>query len=102
MVSPWDLQRMRYFCVLAHTGLLHHRSLFQEFGPFREECRWAADYEFLLCAQRQVRAAFLDQVTTVGLPGLSMTTRARYLRENFRIHSRHSDYGRVWASWVFI
>jgi len=32
----------------SHTGLLHHRSLFESFGPFDHAFRSAGDYEFLL------------------------------------------------------
>lgn len=42
----------------SHTGLLHHRSLFDTFGMFDSTYRSAGDYEFLLRTIKDGRARF--------------------------------------------
>ena len=42
----------------SHTGLLHHRSLFETFGLFDAGFRSAGDYEFMLRTMKDDRARF--------------------------------------------
>lgn len=48
--EPWERAKgaFRAYRCLPHSGLMHHRSLFELHGPFDESLRIAADYEFLL------------------------------------------------------
>ena len=48
--KPWEKISwlMQHGMPLPHTGLMHHRSLFNEYGLFDETFRIAADYELLL------------------------------------------------------
>lgn len=70
--QPWDWTKMTRFMCVAHPGLLHRRSLFDQFGQFSEEYRIAGDYEYLLRLGDTVAAAFAEEVTVnVGGAGLS-------------------------------
>jgi len=48
--ESWDKasKKFRSLMTLPHPGLMHHRSLFTEYGLFDDSFRIAGDYEFLL------------------------------------------------------
>jgi glycosyltransferase involved in cell wall biosynthesis len=48
--QPWEWARHRMFVAMSvpHTGMFHHRSLFEEHGPFDEGFTQLADYDFVL------------------------------------------------------
>ena len=50
----------------GHTGLLHHRSLFEQFGLFSAAFRSAGDYEFLLRTAREPGVRFFHAPLTVA------------------------------------
>jgi glycosyltransferase involved in cell wall biosynthesis len=56
---------LRGFC-LPQPGLMHHRSLFEQYGRFDESFRVAADYEFLL-RELKSQSAFYVPVLTVTM-----------------------------------
>lgn len=91
--QPWEWSKMVRFMCVAHPGLLHRRELFDRAGPFAEEYRIAADYEFLLRLGSEVSAAFVDEATVVvGGAGLSSDTMAT-LREMRLVQSRQPGIG---------
>jgi hypothetical protein len=51
---------------LPHTGLMHHRRLFEDHGPFDETFRIAGDYELLLRELKAGQALFAESIMTVG------------------------------------
>lgn len=57
--------RFRQVMTLPHPGLLHHRSLFEDFGPFDESYRIAGDYELLLRELKQGAAHFVESAGIV-------------------------------------
>jgi glycosyltransferase involved in cell wall biosynthesis len=62
--EPWP-QFRRHFLqghIIPHQAVFHHRSLFEEHGPFNEEFRVAGDYEFLLRELRERPALFVPGV----------------------------------------
>lgn len=70
----------------SHTGLLHHASLFGEFGLFDGAFRSAGDYEFLLRTGRdpRVRFHYLPMIVAqMGAGGMSTGAagRLRHYRE---------------------
>lgn len=71
---PWE-QAKRAFLqgfMIPHSGTLHHRELFERYGPFDESYRTAGDYEFLLRALVEREAQFVDRVVVdMRLGGMS-------------------------------
>lgn len=59
--EAWESAGRRFHHVMSmpHLGVMHHRSLFDEFGPFDESYRIAGDYEFLLRELRHAPAQFV-------------------------------------------
>ncbi len=59
--EAWESAGQRFHQVMSmpHLGVMHHRSLFDEYGSFDESYRIAGDYEFLLRELRQAPAQFV-------------------------------------------
>ncbi len=90
----WDFARMKRYQNIAHPGSLHLRELFHRFGNFDESYPIACDYEFLLRAGRDIRAAFVaEPVTLMGMSGQSNVQVWRAFRENRRIQNSHPEIG---------
>lgn len=96
--EAWSTRRMRMFMSVAHAGMPHHRTLFDKFGPFDTRFRIAGDYDFLLRAAADVRAAFLDEtVACMGGAGVSSTQLRRVRDESIRALSAAPIAGPFWA-----
>jgi len=89
--SPADFRGCRYN--LPHQAVFHHRSLFNEFGPFDTRFRIAADFDFLLRVLAHDEPAYLPglTVTHMQVGGLSSTRRnaPAVVREEIRLYRRH-------------
>jgi glycosyltransferase involved in cell wall biosynthesis len=97
--EAWSTQRMRMFMSVAHAGMPHHRSLFEKFGAFDTRFRIAGDYDFLLRAAADVRAAYLnDTVGVMGGGGVSSTQLRRVRDESMRALAAAPVAGRFWAA----
>ncbi len=95
---PWPQSRagLVWTLTLPHPGLLHHRSLFDDHGPFDETFRIVGDYELLL---RELKpsgpsgeAVFVPCVTVgFGHDGVSNSPRAMasMLAEISRVRVKH-------------
>jgi hypothetical protein len=98
--SPFDWSRMKRSHSIAHTGMLHHRRLFERWGHFDPQYRIAGDYEFLLRLGPSVRGVFLDRVyLAMGDAGVSSLNLVDALREARRIQARHAEIGAM-RSWL--
>ncbi len=92
--TRWDWGRMKRYQHIAHPASLHRRDLFARYGNFDESYPIACDYEFLLRAGRNIRAAFVaEPVTLMGISGQSNTQAWRAFRENRRIQATHPEIG---------
>lgn len=81
----WCQATMRRRMLIAHVGMPHHISLFEQFGEFDSTYRIAGDYHFLLRASAAVRAAFFDEVIAdVGAGGVSSTQFRQVRDESIR------------------
>lgn len=60
--SAWNWKVFRRYMNTMHVGWLHSRRLFDRYGEFDTSFRIAGDYEFLLRAGNELKAAFLDRV----------------------------------------
>jgi glycosyltransferase involved in cell wall biosynthesis len=97
--TAWDWERMKRHQHIAHPGSLHRRDLFARFGNFDEAYPIAFDYDFLLRAGRDIKAAFVaDSVALMGMSGQSNTQTWRAFRENRRIHASHPEIGTAAAA----
>ncbi len=95
---PWPQSRagLAWTLTLPHPGLLHHRSLFDDHGPFDETLRIVGDYELLL---RELKphgpsgeALFVPRVAVgFGHGGVSHSPRAMaaMLAEISRVRAWH-------------
>lgn len=99
--EPWDYSRMKWRMTVGHTGMLHHTSLFKEYGLFDVTYRIAGDYEFLLRAGRGIRAEYLsDPVVLMGGGGVSNTNLSVVHRESRRALIESSDFSGFYG-WFF-
>lgn len=67
--KPWGVvrERFRQIMCLPHTGLMHHRSLFETHGVFDESYRIGGDYEMLLRELRAGEARFVPGLMVAGM-----------------------------------
>lgn len=52
---------------LPHPGMMHHRSLFKQHGPFDESFCIAGDYEMLLRELKHAEALFIPNLVVAGV-----------------------------------
>lgn len=66
--EPWSRFRRHFLQghMVPHQAVFHHRSLFEEHGPFNETFRVAGDYEFLLRELAHRPALFVPDVIIAG------------------------------------
>ena len=72
--KPWNWPNFLSSMTCAHVGALHSSKLFEKYGFFDATYRIAGDYEFLMRAKAQLKAAFLPMVTVKMLSGGVSTT----------------------------
>jgi glycosyltransferase involved in cell wall biosynthesis len=67
--EDWRTARKRFgqIMCLPHTGLMHHRSLFETHGRFDESFRIGGDYELLLRELRTGEASFVPGLVVAGM-----------------------------------
>jgi glycosyltransferase involved in cell wall biosynthesis len=101
--EDWRTARRRFSQImcLPHTGLMHHRSLFETHGKFDESFRIGGDYELLLRELRNGEALFVPGLVVAGMGhgGVSSDPSAslRLMREFRRAQRRHGlRPGRHW------
>jgi glycosyltransferase involved in cell wall biosynthesis len=66
--EPWPKFRRHFLQghMLSHQSVFHHRTLFEEHGPFNETFRVAGDYEFLLRELAHRDALFVPDLIIAG------------------------------------
>lgn len=68
----WHWEGFKRNMCVVHPGSLHSSRLFKLYGEFDESFRIAGDYEFLLRAGKNLRTAFVDNITvTLAAGGVS-------------------------------
>jgi GT2 family glycosyltransferase len=67
--EEWRTARKRFAQIMCvpHTGLMHHRSLFEAHGTFDESFSIGGDYEMLLRELRSGDAMFLPDLVVAGM-----------------------------------
>lgn len=59
---PWDWMRFKGYMSVAHTGALHRRAYFEQYGQFDTSFRISGDYEMLLRCGTLLKAGFVNTV----------------------------------------
>ncbi len=69
MGASWDTVKGKFLSgmCLPHPGLMHNRSLFEQYGPFDESFRIAGDYEMLLRELKYAEALFISNLIVAGV-----------------------------------
>jgi glycosyltransferase involved in cell wall biosynthesis len=103
--EDWRSARGRFpqIMCLPHTGLMHHRSLFEAHGKFDASFRIGGDYEMLLRELRTGEALFVPGLVVAGMRhgGVSSDPAGslRMLREFRRAQRKHGlPAGRHWIT----
>lgn len=106
-----QIKRIYDGMVVPHTGLFHHRSLFEQFGQFDKSFSIAGDYEFFLRTIGKVKIDISTSCIEVvqAMDGISSRPRNRLVTMNefaaartMRGFPRHSWYSRylLMRAWV--
>lgn len=103
--SPWvqERHRFRQLNCLPHPGLLCHRDVFAQYGPFDESFRISGDYEFLLRELLHRDAYFVPDLTTVGMRTGGISSRSKTIRlgyEECRRAQRMHHIARPGLRWL--
>lgn len=104
--EDWQSAKRKFEQIMCipHTGLMHHRSLFDGYGGFDESFRIAGDYEMLLRELRVGQALFVPDLVVAGMrhggvssnPSGSLTL-LREFRRAQRMHGINRP-GRHWIA----
>lgn len=90
--EPWSWPAIKRSHVIAHPGMIHHRSVFLINGRYSEKYKIAGDYEFSLRLGKDVRAGFIDRVLVkMGNSGISNSRVNQVLKEVFLIQVKHPE-----------
>lgn len=88
---------------LCHPGLLHRRSLFQQFGTFDSRYKIAADFEFLLRLPPDIRTLDIPMVSVdIQDDGVSRQRFWQRIGEYRRVHAASPRIGtlKAWLYWA--
>ena len=89
--------------MVCHPGLLHRRTLFDQFGPFDIRYKIAADLDFLLRLPPDTRALHVDTVSViVEAGGVSRANVLSRLKEQRDVLEHCPRYGpaRAYLVWL--
>lgn len=90
--QPWSC-KMRDYCVIAHVGSMHKKTLFEDYGKYSLEYRICSDYEFLLRNYDFIVPDYLDVVTAkMRINGVSNNDAYTVLKETYVIKNKYSTF----------
>jgi len=111
MGRPWCevKERFQQLMSVPHPGLMHHRTLFEDYGLFDDCFKIAGDYDFLLRELSQRDALFVEDLTVAGMQeGGVSSDPAQSLRSLQEVRISHRKLGRKeaglfwWAAYIKI
>jgi glycosyltransferase involved in cell wall biosynthesis len=85
---------------LPHSGLMHHRKLFEDHGLFDESFKIAGDYEFLLRELKTNHALYADGILTVGFQ-MGGTADSSPVQSHWEIARARQKNGLRRLSWLW-
>ena len=95
--NPWNKLKKRFFQIncLPHPGLMHHHSIFEDYGRFDDSFIIAGDYELLLRELAIFNARYIP-LTMVGMQHGGLSTLAensitglQEMRVALRMHGKY-------------
>jgi glycosyltransferase involved in cell wall biosynthesis len=101
--SAFDYRRIGPRTVVCHPGLLHRRTLFEQYGLFDIRYRIAADLDFLLRLPSDTRALHVETVSViVEAGGVSRADVLSRLKEQRQVLQQCPRYGpgRAYLVWL--
>jgi glycosyltransferase involved in cell wall biosynthesis len=102
--EPWEKvgHRQRYENVVPHRGMMHHRTLFEDHGPFDTSFRIAGDYEFLRRELLTRPPLFIPGFEVVGGEWGGVSTNSEYIvktaAETKRAVDKQEGTNLIWQS----
>lgn len=91
--QAWDYKKLRYGMYIAHPGALHHKSLFNSYGVFREKFKIAGDYDFFIRSGKAIKSAFLEEpIVCMSNAGLSNSNFNLTFYEGFLVLKESEDF----------
>lgn len=106
--SPWAEMKKKFYQIncLPHPGLMHHHSIFYDYGKYDDSFMIAGDYELLLRELQKHDARFVP-LTMVGMQHGGMSTFAdnsikglQEMRKALKMHGVHFP-GIHWTLGIF-
>lgn len=102
--KPWSWRRFKKYMCVAHTGAMHSATYFDRHGVFDDSFRISGDYEVLLRAGAQLKAAFVPKVVARMQVGGESNRSSAVFQEALRARLMHAVTtpwaGRVDAVWA--
>ncbi len=101
--SAWNYSRLGRRMVVCHPGMLHRRSLFEDYGLYDTRYRIAGDLDFLLRLPKSIRALHVDLISViVEAAGISRRNVLPRLKEQRDVLSRCPRYGpiKAYVAWL--
>ena len=90
--EPWQWSRFKKYMNICHVGVLHRRTLFDEYGLFDEKYKIAGDYDFLMRVGDKLSSADFDRVVACcGNDGVSRSRVIEAFREAVKIQKNHNS-----------
>ncbi len=78
----WKWSKFQRRMSIPHQAAFHNKALFEKFGKFDENYRFAADYEFLLRAGKALDPVFIDKtIAVMDGNGASIRNSSKSFRE---------------------
>ena len=101
--SAFDYRRIGPRTVVCHPGLLHRRTLFNQYGLFDTRYRIAGDLEFLLRLPEDTRSLHVDNTSVViDAGGISRADTLARLKEQREVLKQCPRYGPLRANLVWL
>jgi len=94
--EPWNKVKRKFqgLMVLPHQGVMHHYTLFEDYGTFDASFKIAGDYDFLLRELRKGNALFISNVIAgMQVGGISSRPEQglELLNETRKVHRKFGD-----------
>lgn len=88
--KPYKYKQMKRYMDIAHVGSFHHVDLFKKHGNFNLNYKIVADYDFFLKCGKDIRAAYINEITTKMLnAGISNQNVTNVFKEVLKTHLAH-------------
>jgi glycosyltransferase involved in cell wall biosynthesis len=102
--EPWEKLKKKFkqIMCLPHPGLMHHRSIFERHGKFKENFQIAGDYELLLRELIQRDPLFIP-ITVIGMQNGGLSTKPKNViisMKEMRLAQRMNGINYPGAKWM--